>query len=190
MFYNYSLSKPCIKMIYRFVLLSDEDDYFVREINIDADATFLDLHEAIIDAVHYEKNQMASFFLCSYDWEKEQEITLVEMDAGSEYDNLVMADTVLGDYVSDEGQKLLYVFDYVADRMFFIQLKEIGSGSLNAAKCVLAKGEAPSQFSEEADLETLFSADIEENFYGDEEFDLDELDEESFGDVSFEEESF
>ena len=177
-------------MIYKFVLLSDEEDYFVREIDIDADNTFLDLHDAIISSVNYEKNQMASFFICSYDWEKEQEITLVEMDTGSEYDNLVMESTVLGDYVSDEGQKLLYVFDYVADRVFFIQLKEISSGSLSAAKCVVSKGEAPAQFSEEPDLESLFKMDIDENFYGDEEFDLDELDEESFGDLSFEEESF
>ncbi len=177
-------------MIYKFVLLSDEEDFFVREIAIDADATFLAFHEAIIDSVNFDKNQMASFFLCSYDWEKEQEITLVEMDAGSEYDNLVMADTILSDYVSDEGQKLLYVFDYVAERVFFIQLKEISSGSLSEAKCVVSKGDAPAQFSEEPDLESLLKIDIDENFYGDEEYDLDELDEESFGDLSFDEESF
>lgn len=177
-------------MIYNFILLSDEEDFFVREINIDADATFFDLHEAIISSVNYEKNQMASFFICSYDWEKEQEITLMEMDAGSEYDNLVMANTILSDYLFDKGQKLLYVFDYVADRAFFIQLKEISSGNLSAAQCVLSKGDAPAQFSEEPDLESLFKMDMDENFYGDEEFNFDELDEESFGDLSFEEESF
>jgi hypothetical protein len=176
-------------MIYRFVLLSDEEDYFLREINIDADATFLHLHEAIAASVNYDKNQMASFFVCSYDWEKEQEITLIEMDAGSEYDNLVMADTVIGDCVSEEGQKLLYLFDYVADRVFFMQLKEITSGSLSEAECVVSKGDAPQQIAEEVDLEAMLSTDMDEKFYGDEEFDYDELDEESFGDLSFDDET-
>ncbi len=40
---------------------------------------------------------MTSFFVCSDSWEKEQEITLFEMDAGSEYDNLVMAETNLNE---------------------------------------------------------------------------------------------
>ena len=34
-------------MIYRFTIISDEVDDFVREIQIDPEATFLDFHEAI-----------------------------------------------------------------------------------------------------------------------------------------------
>ena len=98
-------------MIYKFTIISDEVDNFVRVITIDADATFLELHNAILESVNYEKNQMTSFFICSDDWEKEQEVTLVEMESSSEYDNLVMENTVIGDLLEDEKQKLLYVFD-------------------------------------------------------------------------------
>ena len=67
-------------MIYRFTIISDEVDNFVREIQIDPEATFFDLHEAILKAANYTNDQMTSFFICDDDLEKEKEITLEEMD--------------------------------------------------------------------------------------------------------------
>lgn len=57
-------------MIYRFTLISDEVDDFIREIKIDSEATFFDLHEAILKAAGYKDDQMTSFFICDDDWEK------------------------------------------------------------------------------------------------------------------------
>ena len=37
-------------MVFRFLILSDEVDYFKREIKIDSEATFLDLYNAIMDS--------------------------------------------------------------------------------------------------------------------------------------------
>jgi hypothetical protein len=179
-------------MVYNFLLLSDEDEVFLREISIDSDDTFLDLHNAIVAAAKFEDNQMASFFICNDEWEKEQEITLVEMDTTSEYDNLTMEDTVLGDLISDEGQKLLYVFDYMSERAFFIRLKEILVGkNLDKAVCTRSEGKAPEQMIIDEDFVNVIKNDnFDENFYGDEEFDLDELDEESFSDMNFEDNNF
>ena len=64
-------------MVFKFTILSDEVDNFVRVISIDSEATFLDLHHAILDSMKYEKNLLTSFFLCGDDWGKEQEITLI-----------------------------------------------------------------------------------------------------------------
>lgn len=36
-------------MIYRFTIISDEVDNFIREIQIDPEATFYDFHEAILN---------------------------------------------------------------------------------------------------------------------------------------------
>jgi hypothetical protein len=71
-------------MVYKFRILSDEVDDFVREIAIDADATFLDLNNAILESTGYSASEMTSFFLCNDDWEKETEITLIEMDNSPE----------------------------------------------------------------------------------------------------------
>ncbi len=179
-------------MVYRFILISDEVDDFMREIMIDSEASFFDFHEAILNSVNYTKDLMTSFFLCNDHWEKEQEITLVEMNTGSEYDNYIMEDISLDEFISEEKQKLLYVFDYVSDRVFFIELKEIIPGkNMNAPVCSNKKGTPPEQFQIESfDVEKPVAANapiIDENFYGDEDFDIEELDEESFSDMDFSE---
>ncbi|MFR9166523.1 MAG: IS1096 element passenger TnpR family protein [Dysgonomonas sp.] len=169
-------------MIFRFLMLSDEIDDFRREIQIDADATFFDLHNAIIKSVGYKEGEMASFFLCDDDWEKDKEITLVEMDTSPEEDSYVMDGCVLNDFLEDEKQKLIYVFDYLTERAFFIELAEIITGkSLNKPVCSVSEGVPPAQFVEFENIDTKTeTVDIGENFYGDEGFDMDELDSEGF----------
>ncbi|MEI6554955.1 MAG: hypothetical protein WCL70_05170 [Paludibacter sp.] len=177
-------------MVYKFTILSDEVDTFVREIAIDSEATFFDLHDIILDSVGYEKNQMTSFFICSDDWEKGQEITLVEMESSSEYDNLVMDKTKLDELISDENQKLIYVFDNISERVFFMELTEIiPRKSQEKPICLTMEGNPPIQLLEEDTTITVTKTVLDENFYGDEDFELDELDEEGFGEMNFDDSS-
>ncbi len=173
-------------MVYKFTILSDEIDNFVRVINIDPEATFFDLHDTILNSVNFEKNQMTTFFICSDDWEKEQEVTLVEMESDSEYDNLVMDETKLEELLSEEKQKLLYVFDLISDRAFFIELSEIIPGKkVDKPTCISSKGIPPQQILVNLDENFAPKINLDETFYGDEDFELDELDEEGFGDLNF-----
>ena len=177
-------------MVYKFTMLSDEVDSFVRIYDIDSEAKFIDLHDIILDSVNFEKNQMTSFFICSDDWEKGQEVTLVEMESTSEYDNLVMDSTKLEDLLTDENQKLLYVFDMISDRVFFIELTEIiPRKSLDKPVCVSSEGNPPVQIMAEETLVAAPKAVLDENFYGDEDYELDELDEEGFGEMNFDDSS-
>ena len=169
-------------MIYRFTIISDEVDDFVREIQIDPEATFYDFHEAILKSAGYTNDQMTSFFICDDDWEKEKEITLEEMDDNPEMDSWVMKETQLSELVEDEKQKLLYVFDYMTERAFFMELREIIPGKdLDKAVCSKSIGEAPVQIMsfDEMDAKTG-NTEIGEDFYGDSEYDIDELDKEGF----------
>lgn len=170
------------KMTFRFLLLSDEVEDFKREIQISADATFLDLHKAIIKSVNYKEGEMTSFFMCSDDWEKEKEITLVEMDTSSDEDSYTMDASVLNDFLEDERQKLMYVFDYMTERVFFMELREIITGKdIEEAVCTKSIGNPPTQT---VDFDTAAASsatlDTGENFYGDEGYDPDELDAEGF----------
>jgi len=85
-------------MVYRFTIISDEVDDFMREIKIDSEATFFDFHKAILKSVDYKDDQMTSFFICDEDWEKEQEITLEDMGSGSDEDTWLMKETRLSLY--------------------------------------------------------------------------------------------
>ncbi len=169
-------------MLFRFLILSDEVDDFKREIKIDSEATFLDLHNAIVDSVNFERNQMASFFICDDDWSKNTEITLVEMDTSSEVDNYLMEDTKLEDLLEDEHQKLLYVFDYLTERAFFMELREIITGqNLSEAVCTKSIGLPPSQTIDFDAMDTkITTSDLGEDFYGDSDYDIDELDKDGF----------
>jgi len=175
-------------MIFKFVLISDEVDNFSREIQIDSDATFLDLHQAILDCVGYSKGEMTTFFLCNEDWEKETEITLVEMDTDSDVDSWVMDEAVLSELIPDEKQKVLYVFDMLNERVFFLEMVEmIYNTTLPAPKCTSAVGEPPAQFLEDDFVDSLnqpANLVVEENFYGEDDFNIDELDDEGFNDFS------
>ena len=161
-------------MLFRFLILSDEADDFKREIKIDSEATFLDLQNAILDSVGYTKDQMTSFFICDDDWSKKTEITLVEMDTSSEEDSYVMADTQLEELLEDEHQKLLFVFDYMTERAFFMELREIVPGKdLDAPICSKSVGMPPAQIVSFDEFEAKNSStDVGE--------DLDELDKSGF----------
>ena len=95
-------------MIYKFTFSCEEGDpNFRRGVEASAEATFLELHEAILKSGGYPDDQMTSFFLCNDEWEKGQEITLVEMDSNFEYDNMVMNETHLNDLIEEQGQRLI-----------------------------------------------------------------------------------
>ena len=108
-------------MVYTFRLVSDEVDNFRREIEIDADASFRELRDVICESVDYDKNLLSSFFICDDDWEREQEISLEDMGSDSSQDVYLMDDTPISDFIEDEGQRLVWVFDYFTDRSFFIE---------------------------------------------------------------------
>ena len=174
-------------MIYRFLLVSDELDNFRREIKIDADATFFDFHKAIMSCCEYEEGEMTSFFMCDEEWRRKQEITLVEMETDSDIDSYVMEEEVLSDWLDEEKQKMMFVFDYFNDRGFYIELAEMILGKYLSKPTCKKQGDAPTQILKEADINDSKPMstptpiiDSDDEFYGDDDYDLDELDAEGF----------
>lgn len=184
-------------MIFNFRIVSDEVDNFRREIQIDADATFLDLKNAICESVAYDKNQMSSFFICDDSWEKEKEITLEDMGSDSDQDVYLMDNTVLSDLIDDEGQHLMFTFDYMTDRSFFMEMKELIPGkNLMDPICSLSLGKAPAQnvdleeFEAKTDAKAAAAAtaaaeDMDEEFFGSDSFNEDEFDVAGFDEMTF-----
>lgn len=179
-------------MIYKFRLLSDEVDNFRRDIEIDSDATFIELNNAILESVGYPDDQMTSFFICNEKWIKEVEITREDMGGMSEEDNYVMSDTVIGDLVEEEKQKLMYVFDPLGDRVFYIELSKIEFGKdIDKAICIKSVGDAPAQTLNISELLSKTTAssdddDFREDFYGDDEYNEEDIDQDGYniGDLS------
>jgi hypothetical protein len=130
-------------MVYKFVVLSDEDESFVREFEFLDCHTLLDFHNLIQDELEFDKSQMASFFMATDNWEKEEEFTLFDMGTGSS----TMEVAVLEDIIFRKNQKLLYVFDFFNERALFVEytgeIKEIEGREYPS--CINSKGIPPKQ---------------------------------------------
>ena len=141
-------------MVYRFIIVSDEVDDFRRDITIDSDATFFELHETILHSVGYAKDQITSFFICDDDWDKQTEITLMDMDSSSDKDIYIMDSTRLSELLDEERQKLIYVFELLTDRCFYMELREIITGkNLDKPQILKSVGSPPQQISLMEDLD-------------------------------------
>ena len=78
----------------------------------------------------------------------------------------------------------------ILERAFFIELSEIITGkTLKKAECTLTTGSPPVQMLDDDAFIIPTKITTDENFYGDEEFDIDEMDDEGFGEMNFDDSS-
>ena len=174
-------------MVYKITFSCDEGEDFRRVFEADSEATFWELHKAILDSAHYPDDQMTSFFMCNDHWEKEQEVTLMEMGSNFEYDNMVMEATRLSELLEENGQRIIYVFDPMNERCFFGRVTEILPGIRSGVACVEKEGIAPTQILQEEIIGVTKGQewDIDDDFYGDSQYDDGDLDFEGYQDLSF-----
>jgi hypothetical protein len=149
--------------IYKFRVVIDTEADVFRDIEIETDASFEDLHRSILDAFDFEEGEMASFYMSNEQWEKGLEIALMDMDDKSA---MYMKNTSLSEMVSQPSDKILYVYDFMRMWIFYVELIEIKKDKPSTIypRVALAFGDAPTQDSKELDL------------FG-EEFDQEEFDE-------------
>jgi len=125
---------------YRFRLLSEEQDEFLRDIEIKPGQTFKDFHDIILESVEIEGNELASFFICDPQWNKEREITLIDMglkvpDTDFDEDErkpvkvpipvMIMEDVKIREVIEDPHQRILFEYNFLNPRTFFIELLKI-----------------------------------------------------------------
>lgn len=171
-------------MVYRFKFVSDEVEKFAREIEIDSEATFFILRNAILDSVGYSKDCLDSFLLCDDNWEGHEEVTLEDMGSSSDTDVWIMDNTPVSELIEEEGQKMRFIFDNLAERSFFMELAEIiPERTLSAPVCTVKKGNPPKQDIPIDAVEEKVAAasqkaieDLDDDLYGSTEFNEDELD--------------
>ena len=177
-------------MVYKFIVLSDENESFVREFELLDSHTLLDFHNALQDELEFDKSQMASFYTATDNWEKEEEFTLLDMGIGCP----TMESATLEDVIIRKNQKLFYIFDLFNGRGLFVEFtgetKESTGKDLPA--CTNAKGIPPKQVvfggksSRNLYNDIIVSDDFEEDIDDIDELYLDDDDENALSDfVSF-----
>ena len=181
-------------MTLKLTLFSQEKEDFIREILVDSDAKFLELHQLILSDCNYTEHQKQSFLICDEDWRVKQRICLQDTeDVGYDEDVNLMSRTRIGDFLEDEGQRLAYVFDPDGKRFFLMELTENVFGRTEKKPLVnRGHGKAPvqrtasldpSEGGENGEADGQFTPPSEgmgEAFYGDEGFEEEELDLEGY----------
>ncbi|MCD4684066.1 MAG: plasmid pRiA4b ORF-3 family protein, partial [Bacteroidales bacterium] len=113
--------------IYRFRLLSDINDEFVRDIELMASQSFLDFHNMISECVNLNGKELASFHVCDQKWNKMKEITLIDMLDGEDKEEetkpieetFIMKDSLIKNFIEEPHQRLLYEYDLFNMNTFF-----------------------------------------------------------------------
>ena len=136
-----------MSMVFRFRMLSDENDHFVRDYEVMYDTTLLDFHRFILQSLEYE-DCMASFFTADDRWERQREFTLMDMGDGSEEAPEMMAHVTLGQLIHHHRDRLIYLFDLFGDRAYYLELTGVYEADADAdyPREIFARAEAPDQY--------------------------------------------
>jgi len=147
-----------IMHLYRFRLLAEEQEDFLRDYDILASQTFLEFHDLIKETVELKGNELASFFICDRNWRKKKEITLMDMNddenqpeidedddekpKSSRLPTFEMAKVKIKDIIDDPHQRLLFEYDFLNPKSFYIELMKIIDADKNETypKCVKSVG--------------------------------------------------
>ena len=116
--------------IYKFRVLSEDNDEFVRDIEIKSSQTFKDLHDAFLKSVSLDGRELASFFTSNESWDKNHEITLIDMTGDPDNDSdedeepatSIMDNTKLSDFIDLDNNRLLYEYDFLNIKTFKFEL--------------------------------------------------------------------
>lgn len=141
-----------MSMIFRFRMLSDENDYFVREYEVPCDMNLSEFNDFICGDLRFDKEGITSFFTSNALWEKEREFTRVDMSApGPEDDHEVpipMGNVILNQIIHQNHDRLIFLFDVFGDRGLFLELTAMGKqeDGTDYPRITLSRADAPKQY--------------------------------------------
>ncbi len=141
-------------MTYRLLLFCEGVENFVMEIIAPSSATFHDLHSLILDECNYTERGNHRFLICNDAWKVKEKIHLHDSGkVGYNEDLYLMKDTILDDFIEENGQHIAYIYDTEAKGTFLIEVADILFGEMAQNVHVRRrKGTPPVQFADSDEL--------------------------------------
>jgi hypothetical protein len=135
--------------VLKFRVYFEEDDSVYRDVAVRHTQSFLQLHQVILKAYEFDSKHQATFFRSNDHWQRGREISLEKYDRPYKVEPLLMEATTIGSEIRDPNQKFIYVYDFVKNWGFLVELisvskEEGGKGDYPAI--VKSEGIAPSQY--------------------------------------------
>lgn len=159
------------------VVLDTEEDVF-RDIIVDAAINLEDLHFTIAASFGFKGQEMASFYMSDETWEQGVEIPLFNMSDDERA--LSMRTCNLTHVLKEEGDKMIYVYDFFSMWTFYVDVTEIFETDEELPLISLSFGNIPDEapektFTAEDHLDDMDLFDGEPGFDNIDDLDLDNI---------------
>jgi hypothetical protein len=135
--------------VLKFRIYFEEDDSIYRDVAIKHTQTFLQLHQVILKAYEFDNKHQATFYRSNDNWQRGREISLAQYDKPYKVAPLLMENTAIGTEIKDPNQKFIYVYDFVKNWSFLVELIGVSkeeSSKIDYPAMVKSEGIAPSQY--------------------------------------------
>lgn len=139
---------------FRILIDTESDEEIFRDIQISSDIDFEQFYKAIISAFEFDGNQLASFYVSNDNWDRGQEIALMDMGLDKSVNTpFIMSETPIHKVVRSENQKLILVYDFLKMWCFLIELIEISAHQIELPTVSLSIGTPPHENDKEIDFD-------------------------------------
>jgi len=135
--------------VLKFRIYFEEDDSIYRDVVTKHTQTFLQLHQVILKAYEFDNKHQATFYRSNDNWQRGREISLQKYDKAYKAEPLLMEATPIGSEIRDPNQKFIYVYDFVKNWSFLVELINVSkeeNGKLDYPAVIKSEGIPPSQY--------------------------------------------
>jgi pRiA4b ORF-3-like protein len=135
--------------VLRFRIYFEEDDSIYRDVAIKHTQTFFQLHQVILKSYEFDNKHQATFYRSNDNWQRGREISLAKYDKAYKAAPLLMEETPIGTEIRDPNQKFIYVYDFVKNWSFLVELINVSkeeNAKIDYPAMVKTEGIAPSQY--------------------------------------------
>jgi hypothetical protein len=152
--------------ILKFRVYLEEDDSVYRDVALRHVQSFHQLHQIILKAFEFDSKHQATFYRSNDSWQRGREISLEKYNKPYKAEPLLMAETTVGSEIKDPNQKFVYVYDFIKNWSFLVELINVARDEnlkMDYPLLVKSEGIGPSQYGTRGLVGDKL-ADIEEKY--------------------------
>ena len=165
-------------------IVADTQEDIFADLRIHKENNFLTIHDFLVEKFHLDKLEMSSFFYSSDDWDKGEEITLMNINIGDDQTVKFMESITINEVFKEKKFKFLYVNYFLNMNIFYVEIfKESDLEDNETLKLLHKLGEYEPKKSEDifimedenklSEIEDILNEPEEDEFGGFEELDQD-----------------
>lgn len=140
-----------MNIIFKYRMLSDESDNFVRDFELYPDMTLSEFHSFLCQALGYD-DCMVSIFKSDAEWRPVEEFTQLDMGDDLPGTHRCMDNVRLMDVNNDFHDRLIYTFDMLNNRSYYLELIDMQrpAAGLSYPRVAFEHAPVPDQYDPEA----------------------------------------